>query len=248
MTRLTDEVIEREWNECVTLRGDGVWYRRFASRIAALAVAEYRSREVANLLGQLAERENLLTAVMESRAETEAQLAEVTKERDRAVTRADTLRQRLAERIVAVEDSLDRMGQLRAQLAQVTKERDDLRVEVINLRDTRDALRAQLATAKQRLDAAMKALHKTRVTNVPWDGQFDYPATPSGQWCIRCGDTCKPWCHNATPSPEAREVERVGCVDRHGYLDIPVTQEVDSYIRITPADAKRIMDMAQRNI
>jgi hypothetical protein len=34
---------------------------------------------------------------------------------------------------------------LTAQLAEVTKERDDLRVEVINLRDTRDALRAQLA-------------------------------------------------------------------------------------------------------
>jgi uncharacterized membrane protein len=42
-----------------------------------------------------------------------------------------------------------------------------------------------------------------------------------------------------------QEVERVGCVDRHGYLDIPVTQEVDSYIRIHPADAKRIMAMAR---
>jgi len=40
--------------------------------------------DVATLTAQLAERENVLTAVMENRAETEAQLAEVTKERDMA--------------------------------------------------------------------------------------------------------------------------------------------------------------------
>jgi hypothetical protein len=151
MTRLTDEVIEREWNECVTLRGDGVWYRRFASRIAALAVAEYRSREVANLLAQLAERENLLTAVMESRAETEAQLAEA-----------------------------------RAKWADT---------------DSRNtALRAQLATAKREYRHDCAEWHNEGI-GCTHCHRVIYPATPSGQWCVRCGDTCKPWCHNATPLP-----------------------------------------------
>jgi hypothetical protein len=196
---------------------------------------------------------------------------------------------------------------LRAQLAQVTKERDDLRVEVINLRDTRDALTAQLAEAKEygrvrehrrheladevmelrvvlaqvtkerdelaetsnhnarlHYEQAERACHaEAQLATAKREYRHDcaewhnegigcthchrviYPATPSGQWCIRCGDTCKPWCHNATPSGETREMPSEVVVRVE---DAYATEYSSPVVRITPADAKRIMDMAQRNI
>jgi rubrerythrin len=163
---------------------------------------------------------------------------------------------------------------LSRQLAEVTKERDAVEVEFALQEKLTDALEArneelrtrlrtaeaQLATAKREGQEEMAAGLLYIWRNVPVGGDAfhellkairDYqnaPATPSGQWCIRCGDTCKPWCHNATPSPEAREVP--------SDIVLPVEESMngrwmwrnDFRAVITPADAKRIMDMAQRNI
>ena len=119
-----------------------------------------------------------------------------------------------------------------------------------------EALRAQLATAKLGVrDVAMSvalavANDFLRVNHrypPNWIGTENHAnnavekyfhATPSGEGCVRCGDTCKPWCHNATPSPEAREVK----------LNVELTGNAESpfyRVRITAADAKRIVAMAQ---
>jgi hypothetical protein len=161
---------------------------------------------------------------------------------------------------VALVEKYDReVATLTVELAEVTKSRDYLRVEVINLRDTRDALRDQLATAKR--EGANSVIAYLRSIGYASDGVVmhdidryllrEYPATPSGEsendQCA-CGDVavrnwegyafCAKCC--ATPSPEAREVQ----------LDIPVTEGFFdcNFVRITPADAKRIMELAKRSI
>jgi hypothetical protein len=251
MTRLTDEVIEREWNECVTLRGDGVWYRRFASRIAALAVAEYRSREVANLLAQLAERENLLTAVMESRAETEAQLAVARAKWADTDSRNTALRAQLAEakeygrvREHRRHELADEVMELRVVLAQVTKERDEL-AETSNHNarlhyeqaERACHAEAQLATAKRDAFKSGMVYGINAGPDVTIGDMLDkvdaqYPATPSGELCdADCG----------CPSPEAREVPSE--VDIEAWGKDRDGRDVLVNVRITPADAKRIVAM-----
>jgi hypothetical protein len=240
MTRLTDEQIDREWDGTYSAHR----VRAFAHRIAALAVAEYRSREVANLLAQLAERENLLTAVMESRAETEAQLAEqkeyfnrCDERRNELAGECQMLRAQLAE-VTKERDELaetsnhnarlhyeqaERACHAEAQLAKVTKERDFYRLDAERHAQFADSYRAQLSSDKR------EALVPCRECA----GSGLVPATPSGDYtqaeldCRGCSGPCG---QCATPSPEAREVPSEAVILR---------------IIITPADAKRIMAMAK---
>jgi hypothetical protein len=185
---------------------------------------------------------------------------EVERERDRASTMSDQYRAKWA-------DADSRNTALRAQLAEARK---DLAAEQIHAKriDFRrnelagecQSLRAQLATAKQEAQEEMAAGLLYIWRNVPVGGDAfhellkairDYqnaPATPSGEGCVRCGDTCKPWCHNATPSPEPREVPEVVDLKVEVFLGGPDWESRFQGVRITPADAKRIMDMAQRNI
>jgi hypothetical protein len=67
----------------------------------------------------------------------------------------------------------------------------------------------------------------------------EYPATPSGELCdADCG----------CPSPEAREVPSEVVVRVETRRGIGWYSNGETIVRITAADAKRIMDMAQRNI
>jgi hypothetical protein len=256
MTRLTQEQIAEAWdsangkNSFVPFSHWRDGFRdsivAFAHRIAALAVQEVeRERvlavnahnhahrrcaelelahdrlraEVATLTAQLAERENVLTAVMENRAEVEAQLAEVTKERDRASAMSDQYRAKWAD-----ADS----------------------------RNT--ALRAQLATAKrEKGEIAWQAFHSgagwaAENRGATWDDIAKevyrrYPATPSGaaQW-----DISEPR-NPATPSPEAREVPELVTLDVELNMGDGCWVDLcNHHVRITPAAAKRIMQLAQQ--
>jgi hypothetical protein len=93
-------------------------------------------------------------------------------------------------------------------------------------------------------DAAMEVAKHFTMHQFPrnWEGctpiahaivQKHYPATPSGaaHW-----DISEPR-NLATPSPEAREVD--------SEFLLRVVQEVNAYAVITPADAKRIVRLAQ---
>ena len=107
------------------------------------------------------------------------------------------------------------------------------------------ALRAQLATAKREAgEIAWQAFHSgagwaADNRGATWDDIAKevyrrYPATPSGE--TKCAGVagCDGKCC-ATPSPEAREVPR----------DVMLRVERESFVRITPADAKRIVWLAQ---
>jgi hypothetical protein len=124
-----------------------------------------------------------------------------------------------------------------------------------------EALRAQLATAKREIEhwvldrraelGPQPNLTKSDAERYAWAGKMTaydvvlgyvtdaYTATPSGDYtqseldCRGCSGPCG---QCATPSPEAREP-----------FVIPLTREIDNFtgITITPADAKRIVAMAQ---
>jgi hypothetical protein len=175
MTRLTDEQIRTAWEESGYARGSnwlGTDFRAFADRIAALAVqeVELERRGVNWEANFLSERH--------FRKEADAKVATLTD-----------------------------------QLAEAREQRDETRKFLDEVIAERATLRAQLATAKREGQEEMAAGLLYIWRNVPVGGDAfhellkairDYqnaPATPSGEGCVRCGDTCKPWCHNATPLP-----------------------------------------------
>jgi len=145
---------------------------------------------------------------------------------------------------------------LRAALAEVTK-------WLTASRQRRDELVAQLATAKreeqERIIAEVKDL-RSIYTNIPesdyavgWHEACDAmlrkfpPATPSGEgteWpCARCAARKSETCPDCTPSPEAREVPEVVDLKVEVFLDGLDWESRFQGVRITPADAKRIVAM-----
>jgi hypothetical protein len=226
MTRLTDALVEREW--------DAASHRvvEFAHRIAALAVqdmtryADALKDEVAGFEAMWKEREKA----------HDAALAEVTKERDAA----------RAERA----DLDSRNTALRAQLATAKREE---RIE--GFKDGwHDAIERAMDMGLVDLGSfpITGRRKRERTKGEEWAiaglganeaASKRYPATPSGEGCVRCGDTCKPWCHNATPSPEAREVPSEVVVRVETRRGIGWYSNGETIVRITPADAKRIVAM-----
>jgi hypothetical protein len=182
---------------------------------------------------------------------------------------AGTFRQLLAE-IAGFEAMWEQREKAHdAQLAEARQSIAEEEARADAIAAHRDAYRAQLATAKR--DGAREALKRLADMQFGSDAwsrnvihewrDAEYPAIPKGDdcgWCERNGGhgACKcatpsgelcdadcgckadrapnEPCVCATPSPEAREVPA---------FVLPVVQEVDAYVRITPADAKRIVAM-----
>jgi len=229
MTRLTDA----QKNECITKAADlsavrGGFVSALIDEVAALAVQEVeRERAAAH---------NAFIAADRLRAESRKRNGELTFEN----------------------------ATLTAQLAEVTKERDAYKQHWDGLakdRDAaireRDALRAQLATAKR--EAKRDALTKLALESE--DGEYvfgaeeillfrdrEYPATPSGELFpepdFAPAGTIPATIH-ATPSPEAREVPEDVVVRVETRRGIGWYSNGETIVRITPADAKRIVAMAQ---
>jgi hypothetical protein len=123
-------------------------------------------------------------------------------------------------------------------------------------------LRAKLATAKREGFAngavwgaknyLFSATHQAVLAN---EQAFrEYPAIDPDS-----GSTCKPDCClpnycapgegcHATPSPEAREVPSEVVVDVETKSGMGWYSNGQTIVRITPADAKRIVELAQRSI
>jgi hypothetical protein len=220
MTRLTDAQI-REAREFADTSTDTMlaWRTAFAHRIAALAVQEVER-----------ERDDWRTTAMSARDERD-DLREY-------LNRGDERRHELA----------GECQMLRAQLAEVTKERDTLaKTAAENFKfatdahKQRDALTAQLATAKREGFVAGSEWYHSPKMDVHAEARSRYPATPSGE--TKCADVagCDGKCC-ATPSPEAREVPedvRVYVERKQHYPQVHDVATGD-WVTITPADAKRI--------
>jgi histidinol dehydrogenase len=153
---------------------------------------------------------------------------------------AGTFRQLLAE-IAGFEWGWEQREKAHdAQLAEARQSIAEEEARADAIATHRDAYRAQLATAKREAFKSGMVYGINAGPDVTIGDMLDkvdaqYPATPSGE--AKCADVagCDGKCC-ATPSPEAREVPA---------FVLPVVQEVDAYVRITPEVAKRIVAMAQ---
>jgi hypothetical protein len=270
MTRLTDEQVAKLWAET-----EAPHIRTFADRIAALAVQEVERERVgvnweANFLSERHFRKEAEAKV----ATLTAQLAERDAEWEGKVKEARVDSVLFWD---AVDAQRIRAERAEAQLAEVERARDDLLTQLAEVAKERDAHReqsrindevalcyrrdwqqakAQLATAKregwyevaQYIQGQSHHPHPTDfgvATAIRAEADNRYPATPSGEGVPSCNGCGRKQghgaCECATPSPEAREVV-IRC-EASGNPHDPTL-----LVRITPADAKRIMDMAQRNI
>jgi hypothetical protein len=165
---------------------------------------------------------------------------EVERERELAVNAHNHAHRRCAELELAHDRLRAEVATLTAQLAEVTKERDiargrtEIRIEeCVEYQNEIVRLRAQLATAKREAFVAGSEWYHSPKMDVHAEARNRYPATPSGELCdADCG----------CPSPEAREVpsEVVLRVE-----DAYATDYGSQVVRITPADAKRIVRLAQ---